>query len=117
MIVQHDLGGLTPELEPWSWSVAYSHRDSEAAYPQRPGETLPLIGMGENGPFQDRFSPDRVLLNLKAEHKLNAKLTAFVDWKNLLREYETYIVDGPTHRASYASHDPWAVLAGMRYKM
>ena len=146
VMVQHDLGALNPELEPWSWSLAYSYRDSAVAYPQRPGETLPLIGaatdhidssisfrgdrsyvqlgvdyrsesffgVGETGPFQDRYSPERVLLNLKAEHKLNAKLTAFVDWKNLLREYETNIVDGPTRRASYATHDPWAVLAGMR---
>ncbi|MBT5900507.1 MAG: TonB-dependent receptor [Opitutaceae bacterium] len=149
VMVQHDLGALNPELEPWSWSLAYSYRDSAVAYPQRPGETLPLIGaatdhidssisfrgdrsyvqlgvdyrsesffgVGETGPFQDRYSPERVLLNLKAEHKLNAKLTAFVDWKNLLREYETNIVDGPTRRASYATHDPWAVLAGMRFKM
>ncbi|GAB5562263.1 MAG: TonB-dependent receptor [Synoicihabitans sp.] len=147
--VQHDLGSITPELEPWSWSLAYAYRDSEAAYPQRPGETLPLIGaatdridtsvsyrgdrsyvqlgvdyrsesffgVGETGPFQDRFSPEQLLLNLKAEHKLNAKLTAFVDWKNLLREYERDIVDGPTRRASYYQYDPWAVLAGMRFKL
>lgn len=149
VMVQQDLGALAAELEPWSWSFAYSYRDSEAAYPQRPGETLPLIGgatdhidssvsfrgdrsyvqfgvdyrsesffgVGETGPFQDRYSPERVLLNLKAEHKLNPKLTAFVDWKNLLREYDTNIVDGPTRRASYYQHDPWAVLAGMRYKL
>ena len=149
VMVQHDLGSLAAKLEPWSWSFAYSYRDSEAAYPQRPGETLPLIGsatnhidtsvsfrgdksyvqlgvdyrsesffgVGETGPFQDRYSPERVLLNLKAEHKINAKLTAFIDWKNLLRDHELNIVDGPTRRASYASHDPWAVLAGMRFKM
>jgi|GEM_PF-1735288 len=149
VMVQHDLGALTPELEPWSWSFAYSYRDSAAAYPQRPGETLPLIGtatdhidtslsfrgdrsyvqlgvdyrsesffgVGENGPFQDRFSPEKLLLNLKAEHKLNAKLTAFVDWQNLLREYEINIVDGPTRRASYYQSDPWTVLAGMRFKL
>lgn len=149
ILVQHDLGAFAPELEPWSLSFAYSYRDSEAAYPQRPGETLPLtrsardnidtsisyrgeksyvqlgvdyrsesfFAVGETGPFQDRFAPERLLLNLKAEHKLNAKLTAFVDWKNLLREHELNIVDGPTRRASYASHDPWAVLAGMRFKM
>lgn len=149
VMVQQDLGSLSPELDPWSWSFSYSYRDSEAAYPQRPGETLPLIsaatdhidtsvafrgdrsyvqlgvdyrsesffGVGETGPFQDRYSPERVLLNLKAEHKLNPKLTAFVDWKNLLREYNTNIVDGPTRRASYYQHDPWAVLAGMRYRL
>ena len=149
VMVQQDLGAWTPELEPWSWSFAYSYRDSEAAYPQRPGETLPSIGaatdhidtsvsfrgnrsyvqlgvdyrsesffaVGETGPFQDRYSPERVLLNLKAEHKITAKFTAFLDWKNLLREYETNIVDGPTRRASYYEHDPWAVLAGMRYKL
>lgn len=149
IMVQHDLGAFAPELEPWSLSFAYSYRDSEAAYPQRPGETLPLtrsakdhidtsisfrgeksyvqlgvdyrsesfFAVGETGPFQDRFAPERLLLNLKAEHKINAKLTAFVDWKNLLREHEINIVDGPTRRASYASHDPWAVLAGMRFKL
>jgi len=149
VMVQHDLGALSPDLEPWSWSFAYSYRDSSAAYPQRPGETLPLIGaatdridtsvsfrgdrsyvqlgvdyrsesffgVGQPGPFQDRYSPERVLLNLKAEHKLNAKLTAFVDWQNLLREYETSVVDGPSRRASYHQHDPWAVLAGMRFRL
>ncbi len=76
-----------------------------------------FFGVGETGPFQDRYSPERVLLNLKAVHKINAKLTAFIDWKNLLRDHELDIEDGPTRRAGYASHDPWAVLAGMRFKM
>lgn len=149
VLLQHDLGSLTPNLAPWSWSFAYTYLETEAAYPQRPGETLPLIAapsdridtsvsfrgdrafvqvgldyrsdmlmeVGDNGPLQDRFYGDRLMLNLKAEHKLNAHFTAFVDWKNLLREYESDIVQGPTDRASYYQHDPWTVLAGMRFKL
>lgn len=149
VLLQHDLGSFGPELEPWSWSFAYTYLETEAAYPQRPGETLPLIAapsdrldtsvsfrgdrsfvqlgvdyrsamlmeVGQNGPLQDRFYGDRLMLNLKAEHKLNANFTAFVDWKNLLREYQSDIVQGPTDRASYYMHDPWTVLAGMRFKL
>ena len=149
VLVQHALGSLAPELEPWSWSFAYTYRETEAAYPQRPGDNLPLLNnptdridtsvsfrgdrafvqlgvdyrsgmlheVGETGPLQDRFSTDRLSLNLKAEHKFSSHLTAFVDWKNLLQEYDREITEGPTGRTSYYQYDPWAVLAGMRFKL
>lgn len=149
LVLQHDLGSLASVLEPWSWSFAYTYNKSEASYPQRFDETLPLtdrptdqldtvvtfrggkayiqIGVGyrsdmlfrvsDVGPEKDQFNANNLSLNLKAEHRFNPRLTAFLDWKNLLADFYSNVKEGTTKRAQFYQHDPWAVLAGMRFRL
>ncbi len=76
-----------------------------------------LHRVGETGPVQDQFERSRLSLNVKAEHKVNERLTAFVDWENILGEFERDITESPERLSRYFQHDPWIVLAGMRFKL
>ncbi len=77
-----------------------------------------LASVNVRGPDKDVFQSDFIWFNLKAEHSITKRITAFVDWKNLLKDYEE-----ERHESSLIArpfiykHDPWAILSGFRFEL
>ncbi len=66
---------------------------------------------------KDVYVSNFLWLNFKGEVKLGNRVTAFIDWKNLLKEYEEESHEGIVARPFSYKHDPWAILSGFRFNL
>ena len=66
---------------------------------------------------KDIFESNVLTINFKGEYRLNEKLTVFLEWDNLTREYEEERYEGTTERPYEYKHDPWKILAGLRFEL
>ena len=76
-----------------------------------------LVRVSRSVPDKDVYESDFLWLNFKGEINLGKRVTAFVDWKNLLQEYEDEKHEGIIARPFSYKHDPWAILSGFRFSL
>ena len=76
-----------------------------------------LERVSRSDPSKDVYVSDFLWLNFKGEINLGQRVTAFIDWKNLLKEYEDEKHEGIIERPFRYKHDPWAILSGFRFNL
>ena len=76
-----------------------------------------LIRVNSKGAEKDIFASEFFWINFKGEYAFNEKLTFFIDWKNLTKEYEAEQHESAVARPHEYKHDPWQILTGIRFKL
>lgn len=76
-----------------------------------------IARVSRTGPDKDVYVSNFLWLNFKGEIKLGQRVTAFVDWKNLLHEYEVEEHEGIIHRPFTYKDDPLVIFSGFRFKL
>ena len=76
-----------------------------------------LIRVNSKGTEKDIFASEFFWINFKGEYAFSQKLTLFIDWKNLTKEYEEERHESVAERPYEYKHDPWQILTGIRFRL